>query len=321
MRKIYTFLVLSIIILGCSSGKQEIEEQNSQNCSIDYVLSTTGIDCDKTGFTDGVYTEVRDGGLRLITCNAKPDHDYWVKPEREDATVAGVDHSLKMDYSPSLSVVNTSILSETNTPKFFFGVALNGVIIAPGPGVPFIFLDQTTGEYNLDWVFEPTNNMGLGQNLVKLDCSSAHSNDNAGYHYHGNMYELADNIYPGISNGDVVPDQPIQIGWAADGYPILYLYGPDVNGQIKKMQPSYELKEGERPGDGETAPCGTYDGRYTRDYEYTAIGDLDECNGVANTVTLTTAIGQETFNYYYVITQDFPQISRCFSGTPHQSFR
>ena len=323
MRNIYTFLVLSIFILGCSSDKEEEEQDpNSQTCLKDYTLSTVGIDCDKSGFTDGVYVETRLRGTRNITCNAKPNHDYWVKSEREEATVAGVDHSFTMDFNPSLSDVKTSILSETNTPKFFFGVALNGVIIAPGPGEPFIFLDQITSEYNLDWVFEPTNNMGLGENLVKLDCSSAHSNDNAGYHYHGNMYELADKLYSGISSGDVVPDKPIQIGWASDGFPILYLYGPDANGQLKKMQPSYGFKEGERPGDGITAPCGTYDGRYTRDYEYTSnLGDLDECNGVANTVTITTAIGEETFDYYYVITEDFPQIPRCFSGTPHQSFR
>ncbi|MDC0177363.1 hypothetical protein OAJ14_04345 [Polaribacter sp.] len=179
MRKIYAILVLSIIIIGCSSRKEE-EDLISQNCVKDYTLSTTGIDCDKSGFTDGVYVETRLRGTRNITCNAKPNHDYWVKSEREEATGAGVDHSFSMDFNPSLSDVKTSILSETNTPKFFFGVALNGVIIAPGPGEPFIFLDQTTNEYNLDWVFEPTNNMGLGENLVKLDCSSAHSNDNAG---------------------------------------------------------------------------------------------------------------------------------------------
>ena len=62
--------------------------------------------------------------------------------------------------------------------------------------------------------------------------------------------------------------------------------------------------------------------KYTVDYEYVScLGDLDECNGVERQVTIPTAEGSKTFDYFYVITDSFPQISRCFKGTPDVSFR
>ena len=104
----------------------------------------------------------------------------------------------------------------------------------------------------------------------------------------------------------------------ADGFPIVYKYGPDANGTFKKLTSSYVLKTGERPGDGIEEPCGEYNGKYTNDYEYSqGTGDLDECNGIAQSIT----IGNETFNYFYVVTDEFPVISRCISGTPGQDFR
>lgn len=87
------------------------------------------------------------------------------------------------------------------------------------------------------------------------------------------------------------------------------------------MHPSFQLKSGLRPGDGISAPCGPYSGKYTNDFEYIAgKGDLDECNGIEASVTLTTAQGEETFEYYYVVTESFPQISRCMKGNFNDSF-
>lgn len=49
---------------------------------------------------------------------------------------------------------------------------------------------------------------------------------------------------------------------------------------------------------------------YRDDYEYVAgLGDLDRCNGM-------TVSGQ----YGYYITDNFPYMMFCFSGTPHTSF-
>jgi hypothetical protein len=191
----------------------------------------------------------------------------------------------------------------------------------PAPATPFIFEDVNTGQYNWDWVFEPTTNIGDGRDFVALDCASAHVNPNSGYHYHGNMYEYVEGLKVGISTLNSPPAEVLQVGWAADGFPILYRFGPDKEGNIKEMSPSYQLKSGLRPGDGSSAPCGPYSGKYTNDFGYVAgKGDLDECNGIEASITLTTAQGEETFEYYYVVTQDFPQISRCMKGNFNDSF-
>ena len=79
------------------------------------------------------------------------------------------------------------------------------------------------------------------------------------------------------------------------------------------MKSSWRLKAGNRPDDG---PGGRYDGTFSADYEYVEdLGDLDECNGRFG-VTPEYPDG----TYYYVITEDFPVIPRCFKGRPDKSF-
>ena len=150
-----------------------------------------------------------------------------------------------------------------------------------------------------------------------LDCAQAHVQPDGTYHYHGDMVEYANTIEDGLGDGTFIPTVAIQVGWAADGFPILYKYGPDASGNVRILDSSYRLKSGDRPGDGNTEPCGTYNGKYTNDYEYVAgAGDLDECNGVDRSIT----IDGETFSYFYVITDMFPVVSRCFVGSPDSSF-
>ena len=72
----------------------------------------------------------------------------------------------------------------------------------------------------------------------------------------------------------------------------------------------YTLKAGNRPAQSSTSPGGVYDGTYIEDYEYTGAGTLDACNGM-------TVHGQ----YGYYVTDSFPYVMGCFSGTPHASFR
>jgi hypothetical protein len=135
------------------------------------------------------------------------------------------------------------------------------------------------------------------------------------------MFEYVEELKADISSTNTIPTEVLQVGWASDGFPIIYRFGPDKEGNIKEMFPSFQLKSGLRPGDGISAPCGSYSGKYTNDCEYIAgKGDLDECNGIEASITLTTNQGEETFEYYYVVTQDFPQISRCMKGNFNDSF-
>ena len=283
------------------------------NCTNDNSISTTNIGCcDTPSFPSAFYTTV-ENDTRTIYSNNYPNHSFCYNPARIPEPLY---NEFQVDATPQKAGTLTSILRPNNRPQRFFGIALNGVIMAPSPATPFIFENTLTGEFNWDWVFEANNNQGNGRDLVSLDCSSAHSG-NQGYHYHGNMFEYVEQVQAGISTTNTPPAQPLHIGWAADGFPILYRFGPDASGNMKLLQPSHQLKKGERPGDGVSAPCGTYNGKYINDFEYVpGIGDLDECNGMDATIT----IGEETFNYFYVITDAFPQISRCLSGTPSSSF-
>lgn len=292
---------------------------NDLNCTHTNLLNQTNIGCSINPSFTSVYTETASGDVRMIVSNNYPDHKHDAK--NMASIPVPKDYTFQVDLTPAAAGSSTSILSPTNRPLYFFGVALNGVLLAPAPSTPFIFEDINTGEYNFDWIFEPTNNFGSGGAWVALDCASAHTGPQ-GYHYHGNMFEYLENIQSGISTTTTPPSGPIHIGWAADGFPVFYRFGPDGVGGLKLLTPSYRLKYGNRPGDGITAPCGSYNGKYTNDYEFVdCLGDLDQCNGIARNITINTDQGIETFDYFYVVTDQFPQISRCFMGTPDPSFR
>ena len=274
------------------------------------VLSSENIGCCDTPDEPSVYYEYEEDNLRHIYSNGFPNHDYCYNPNNIPSQTY---HYVRVTKSPILSNEVTQIVRDNGRPARHFGVALNGVYLSPAPGTPFIYVNKNTGEFNWDWVYEPTNNQGDGMDQVKLDCATAHTNAN-GYHYHGEMFEYLENEMPGITSLNSI-DELFQVGWASDGFPILYKFGPDSDGTIRELQPSFKLKSGERPGDGIEAPCGPYTGKYTVDYEYEpGFGDLDECNGIASEVSLETALGVETFGYFYVVTSSFPEIGRCLVG-------
>ena len=288
------------------------------DCANDNSLSTTNIGCCMTPPHPSAYYESIENDLRKIYSNSFPDHNYcYSNVQRQPTPIYKL---YEIDATPVKASTTSSITRDNGRPLRHYGVALNGVIFAPAPATPFIFEDTQTGEFNWDWVFEPTNNQGDGNDLVGLDCASAHTGPQ-GYHYHGNMFEYVEQLETGISTTNTSPNQALHIGWASDGFPIMYRFGPDTNGNLKALQPSYQLKNGDRPGDGISAPCGPYNGKYTNDYEYVSgTGDLDACNGMDATISISTANGPQVFNYFYVVTATFPQIARCLTGTPSSSF-
>ncbi|OJJ23084.1 hypothetical protein BKI52_01670 [marine bacterium AO1-C] len=322
MRKLSLTLVyllsISVLISSCKKSDDDttpttITGITDADCPNDNSTSTTNTGCSTNPTITSQYNESVAGNVRTIVSNTYPNHKYSTT-----STLTPIDRTLTVDATPAIATSTTSVLNE-GRPARYFGVALNGVLIAPAPAEPFIFTNTQTGEFNWDWVFEPTTNQGSGRDMVALDCASAHQGPQ-GYHYHGNMFEYAELLLPGVS-GSTVPTQVVQVGWASDGFPIIYRYGPDASGNLKLLTPSYRVKEGLRPGDGVSEPCGSYNGKYTNDYEYVeGLGDLDACNGIARNITLTTVDGTKTFSYFYVITDSFPQIGRCLSGTPSKDF-
>lgn len=297
---------------GIQNGNETTIDDCDSTCGITDVLSFDNIACCDTTTSPSIYYEFTEDNQRVVYANNYPNHDFCARADRKPEPSFRL---YKFDINPELTETLTSVTRDNGRPANYFGIAMNGVAMMPAPAAPFIFENTSTGEYNWDWVFEPTTNIGSGREFVGLDCASAHVNTNIGYHYHGNMYEYVEELKPGISTTEEVPVEVLQVGWAGDGFPILYKFGPDKDGNLKQLQPSFQLKSGLRPGDGISAPCGPYSGKYTNDFEYVSgKGDLDECNGIAASVTLTTAQGEETFDYYYVVTASFPQIPRCMKG-------
>jgi len=151
---------------------------------------------------------------------------------------------------------------------------------------------------NDDWLLDP---LGADNNFG-TDLHNAHTQPDGTYHYHGNPNAMFDDN-PG-SNGSPV------IGFAADGFPIYgsYFLDPDSD-SVRKAVSGYTLKAGSRGTQSATNPGGSYDGSYIDDYEFTNTGDLDSCNGM-------TLDGQ----YGYYVTDGYPWVMGCISGTPDDSF-
>jgi hypothetical protein len=160
------------------------------------------------------------------------------------------------------------------------------------------------------WRYDPMSPL----NSFGTDTHNAHVQPDGMYHYHANPNAIFESDCSEVSSASPV------IGFAADGFPV---YGSCISesGSIRNAQPSYQLKDGGGPRQtvsGYTTPAaGTggiasanYDGQFRGDYEYVAgSGDLDECNGM-------TVDGQ----YGYYITDSFPWVLKCYTGTPDASF-
>lgn len=302
---------------GIRNGNETFIDDCGNDCAVTDVLLQENIPCCETPDQPSVFYEFVEGDERKMYSNNYPNHGFC---PNNNNPVAQVYRLYDVAAQPRLSGQTTTLIRDNGRPARFFGVALNGIIMMPAPALPFVYENPNTGEYNWDWVFEATNNIGEGRDFIHLDCATAHVN-NQGYHYHGNMFAYLEAILPGSTTTTTIPARPIHIGWASDGFPILYRFGPDEDGNMKEMRPSFQLRAGLRPGDGISAPCGPYSGKYTRDYEYVCgKGDLNECNGIEAPVTLPTSRGEETFPFYYVLTSSFPQIPRCLLGEVSPSF-
>jgi hypothetical protein len=247
-----------------------------------------------------VTVEVRDG-YRHIAANGIPDHKTGRFPGPGNPhTIRPQEYAFKVPAEPKPAGQPTRAGGPV-----LFGVALNGVVFDPGTA-EWWNDDPATG-----WNYEAIG----GRINLGLDASNAHVQPNGAYHYHGIPLALLDKLKhanPG--------DRMTLVGWAADGYPIYAGFGHadanDASSPLKPLRPGYRLKSGKRP-ERPDGPGGTFDGAFTRDFEFVSeSGDLDECNGRTG---VTPEFPKGT--YYYVLTDSFPFVPRMFHGTPDESFR
>lgn len=253
-------------------------------------------------------------GQRIIHSNSIPDHNIGkfgrISGSMNPNALSPQDKAYHLPLYPQKAATRTPLLDPKKGPQYMFGIMRNGVLIDPEAAEPWphrgIF---NLGKVNWEW------NLDAMQINLGLDCNNAHVQPNGKYHYHG-----PPSLY--LASLNTSKDKMTLLGYAADGFPIYYNYGyvlaDDPSSKVIALRSSYQLKTGERSGNGINAPCGKYTGVYTNDFAYKAgSGDLDECNGRFG---LTPEHPEGT--YYYIISQDqFPYIPRCLVGRPSQDFK
>ncbi len=235
-------------------------------------------------------------GVRIITANGIPQHKTGEFPNHGNPnTIAPQKAKYEIPLNPEPAEEITPAMGMS------MGVLFSGVELDPFTGEFFRGSGGTNREWNITTL---TSTVDLG-----LDCNNGHVQPNGKYHYHGTPNAYLDEMKADGS-------QMIKVGYAADGYPIYYKWGYDESGEITAYESGYRLKEGERPGDGKTAPDGEYDGTYFQDYEYVeGVSELDACNGRFGKTP------ESDNEYYYVITDNFPSSPICFTAEPSDDFR
>ncbi|MEO0477659.1 MAG: YHYH protein [Planctomycetota bacterium] len=249
------------------------------------------------------------GSYRYITSNGIPEHKTGRFPTRGNPNaISEQTYRYKVPAEPKVADKTTSVYGQP------FGVALNGVPFDPGTAEVWSKNGRTQirGAHNNKdlWNYDALS----GKINLGIDTSNAHVQPSGAYHYHGIPNGLV-----ALRKKELSKPAMVLVGYAADGFPVYSEYAhedaDDASSQLRKMKPSYRLKEGTRPG-GDDSPGGRYDGTYNQDFEYVeGLGDLDACNGRTG-VTPEYPDG----TYYYVLTEDFPMIPRAFRGTPDESF-
>lgn len=266
--------------------------QNSNDFTMNVAITNTDTECTIVSNTIPNHNFNATGNFATMISEIERTYTIPILPELDD---------------PSAPTANSSELNQ----QAFNAVFLNGVpldLVSAGCYDPENGMANENGQVQIgctptenEWMLDPLF-MGSG---FGSDEHNAHTQPDGTYHYHGNPKALFEN-----NELQSTPDSssPV-IGFASDGFPIYGAYIND-NGVIRQVTSSYELKAGSRGNVSSTNPGGTYDGTYVADWEFTGSGDLDECNGM-------TVNGQ----YGYYVTNSYPWVMACHSGTPSDSFR
>jgi hypothetical protein len=281
----------------------------------DAILTSRSLDCAEyaTSYTSEVTDLQQDRlfeGAVIVTphddscsirANSIPNHDFGGGSKRNFATpVSQIASSFVIPRKPEAAETPSPL-----THGRFDAILLNGVVVhilSAGCYDPDNGRADQNGNvlsgcpYDDPWLIDPMSPLAP----FAEDDHHGHTQPDGRYHYHGNPLALFDNK-PG-------PNGSPLIGYAADGFPIYGSYFLADSGTLRKAVSGYQLRSGNRPG-GDDSPSGSYDGLYRSDYEFTGDGDLDACNGM-----MLNGV------YAYYVTDTFPWVIACLTGTPDQSF-
>ena len=226
---------------------------------------------------------------RTMETNALPNHETGAFPNQGNPNTISEQNKI---YTFPINPTKTGKAQWIREP----GVALNGVKFEPGTAE--VVVCETGENYRVEALQEV---IDLG-----LDFNHAHVQPTGAYHYHGTPTSVIENFDTG--------EDLVHVGFAHDGFPMYY-------SKSGKYKPSFKLLDGTREGEDCTyenpmesldiSVGGHHDGTFGSDFEYVAgSGDLDECNGI-------TIDGQ----YLYLVTNEFPYVSRCLMGEVSQDER
>lgn len=223
------------------------------------------------------------GSIRSIATNALPDHDTGEFPNEGNPNEISAQD---LTYEYTTEPIYTGDRSAPRTT----GVAVNGVKFEPGTAEAVTC--ATGGEFRVE-ALQDVYDLGL-------DFNNAHVQPSGEYHYHGASGLLAE-AYS-------TDDDLVHVGFAADGFLMYYsksgayTSGYDLTTEVRSGTDC--VGSGPLGGDTVEVEGTTPDGTFTSDWVWNeANGDLDECNGVEINGT-----------YAYVVTDDYPFVSRCLNG-------
>jgi hypothetical protein len=288
-------IVLALCGVQSSAAAQDITNATmtarAANCA-DFAAQNTATATDvQRGKTFAATVNVAvSGSTCTISSNAIPNHDF--NATGNFATkVSEQDQSFVITARPQIAARATALTLQYDNAVFLNGVKLDQLAAGCyGVGNGKIGCNDMSAPYRYD-PLGGTSNFGADEH-------NAHTQPNGAYHYHGNPLALFDQ--DGRTGASPV------IGFAADGFPIFGSY-ISSGGAVRKAKSSYQLKSGSRTG----GPGGDYDGTFIDDWEFVAgSGDLDICNGM-----------MQDGAYGYVVTDSYPHVMGCFSGTPDSSFQ
>ncbi len=306
------FLIL-VVFMSCSKDNESTttDDTSITECSSDQLLDSSRGACNETLPYTNSFIEVVTGTNRIISSNSIPNHLVGLFGNSSGSlnpnAISEQNATYTITMNPTVAASTTSLLG-SDGPDYSFGILLNGVELDPIAAEPFPHQGAMNVNANWEWNLEALNVQ------IGLDCNNAHVQPTGKYHYHGSPVLF-------LEASNIPTNSMTLVGYAADGFPIYYKYAyvdaADNASTVVAMTSSYQLRSGERGGDGVTAPCDTYNGVYSADYEYIeGFGTLDSTNGRTG---VTPEYPGGTF--YYVITDEFPSIPRFFKGTPSIDFK
>ena len=300
--KIKYYIMINFLLLSCGSETNNIFTEPVVTDTTVIVLPCSKEQIFANTTTHESCTEVKEN-VRYIFSNGIPPHEYG--PFGGIATLEAQENDFSScAYPNGISSSVTELIEDPTSPGcsngIVFGLTIKGIHYSPFARLYWV--NPNTGEENKNFIEE-------ADFVLNIDKNGGHVNSVNLYHYHN----ISKQYYADSLKIDSTKHSPI-VGYAADGFPIYYKYlysnTNDSSSSIKGYSSSYQLKSGNRTGDGVSAPNGAYDGRYVQDYEY--VDTLSELGICGNHFAVTPEYPEGT--HFYVLTDEWPFIPRCLVG-------